>query len=94
MLTPGHQHRDRQTRMKIEDLGPSALQTNDTAKVTGGTAATSGQTGLRVQVATATQRQTPKTDFGTVLGRGVASPFIPGGSVLGAAIGNLTTLTA
>lgn len=55
--------------------------------------------GLRVEIAGSRSRQTPKTDFGTVMETGLtktanavmvggqlAAPFIPGGAVLSAAI--------
>ncbi len=55
--------------------------------------------GLRVEIAGSRNRQTPKTDFGTVMETGLtktanavmvggrlAAPFIPGGAVLSAAI--------
>jgi len=57
------------------------------------------QQGLRVQISPSVSRQTPKTDFGSVVGRGLsragdavlragqlAAPYIPGGAVLSAAI--------
>ena len=58
--------------------------------------------GLRVSVGLAVQRQTPKTDFGSVLGKGVskaadtvlqagqlAAPYIPGGAIVSAAVSGL-----
>jgi hypothetical protein len=58
--------------------------------------------GLRVSVGLSVERQTPKTDFGTVLGRGVskttdavlqagqlAAPYIPGGAIVSAAVSGL-----
>ena len=62
----------------------------------------SNELGLKVRVGASVQRQTPKTDFGSVLGRGVAkatdavlsvgqlaAPYIPGGQVVSAAISGL-----
>jgi hypothetical protein len=65
------------------------------------------QSGLRVEIDGTRARQTPKTDFGSVMATGLnrtasavldagqlAAPFIPGGAVLSAAItgvGNLKT---
>ena len=58
--------------------------------------------GLRVSVGLSVQRQTPKTDFGSVLGKGVsktadavlkagqlAAPYIPGGAIVSAAVSGL-----
>ena len=63
------------------------------------------QRGLRVSVGLAVKRQTPKTDFGTVLGRGVskatdvvmkagqlAAPYIPGGAIVSAAVSGLSSV--
>lgn len=63
------------------------------------------QRGLRVSVGLAVQRQTPKTDFGTVLGKGVskatdvvmtagqlAAPYIPGGAIVSAAVSGLSAV--
>ena len=61
--------------------------------------------GLRVSVGLAVQRQTVKTDFGSVLGQGVSkaadvalsatglvAPAIPGGSVVAAAVNGLASV--
>lgn len=61
--------------------------------------------GLRVSVGLAVQRQTPKTDFGSVLGKGVskaadavlqagqlAAPYIPGGAIVSAAVSGLGSM--
>lgn len=58
--------------------------------------------GLKVNVGLSVQRQTPKTDFGSIVGKGlntaadiaiqgtnIASAFIPGGSVVSAAVTGL-----
>lgn len=58
--------------------------------------------GVRVQISASVQRQTPNTNFGTVLQNGlaksgtavgsaapVAAPFIPGGAVISAAVSGL-----
>jgi len=60
------------------------------------------QRGLRVSVGLSVQRQTPKTDFGSVLGKGVskatdvvlqagqlAAPYLPGGAIVSAAVSGL-----
>ena len=55
------------------------------------------QSGLRVRIDQSRQRETPKTDFGSVFksnldptgfgtAAGIAAPFIPGGSVVSAAV--------
>ena len=62
-------------------------------------------TGVRVQIQQSSQRQTPKTDFGSVMSTGLsktadavmsagqlAAPHIPGGAILSAAITNLGAL--
>ena len=61
--------------------------------------------GLKVEIDSSRARQTPKTSFGDVLGKGIsktadtvmnagqiAAPFIPGGAVLSAAITGLGSL--
>ena len=65
------------------------------------------QSGLRVDIDQSRARQTPKTDFGSVLSTGlsrttnavlsagqIAAPYIPGGAVLSAAISGVGTLKA
>jgi hypothetical protein len=62
-------------------------------------------TGLRVQIDQSRVRQTPRTDFGSVMATGVkkatnvamsagaiAAPFVPGGAILSAAITGVGTL--
>jgi len=63
------------------------------------------QQGIRMQIGEAQQRQTPKTDFGTMMKEGlsksadtvlksanIAAPFIPGGSVVSAAVSGMATM--
>lgn len=65
------------------------------------------QNGLRVEIDSSRGRQTPRTDFGSVMATGLsrtagavmdagqlAAPFIPGGAVLSAAITGVGTLKA
>jgi hypothetical protein len=64
-------------------------------------------TGIKVQIESSRARQTPKTDFGSVMATGlertgsavmqagqVAAPFIPGGAVLSGAISGVASLKA
>ena len=61
--------------------------------------------GLKVDVGLSVQRQTPKTDFGSIVGKGlntaanialqgtqIASAFIPGGQVVSAAVSGLSQM--
>jgi hypothetical protein len=64
-------------------------------------------TGLRVEIDQSRARQTPKTDFGSVLSTGlsrtgnaiaqsaqIAAPFVPGGAVLSAAVTGVGSIRA
>lgn len=76
-----------------------ALDDGELESVAGGTGTSLRDGGTRIQLDTSTTRQTPKTDFGSMVKKGtsshlgetssVAAPFVPGGSVVSAAISGL-----
>jgi predicted ribosomally synthesized peptide with nif11-like leader len=83
--------------VSIEAARDHELSDDDLRGIAGGAGAL--DVGLSIQVQTSVARQSPQTDFGTVLSRGMsrgadatlsagqlAAPFIPGGAVLSAAI--------
>lgn len=86
----------------IEDLSyvmvePSGeLRDDELGAVAGGTdTVTEASGGIRIQLNPSVQRQTPKTDFGSILANGgetstqVSAAFIPGGAVVSAAVSGL-----
>jgi predicted ribosomally synthesized peptide with nif11-like leader len=85
------------SHLSIEAVRDNQLSDADLGAIAGGVG--TQNTALRISVGVSIERQTPQTDFGTVLGRGIshsadvtltagqlAAPFIPGGAVLSAAI--------